>query len=284
MKADFDPRLMGGAAGFTTIRHVRTESEFPRSSRRLMARKKACGSKRPSVALAELKAALAREEGLLREKRELLQRQELLAQEFEHRLINSLQMVVSLLSLQSRAATTPEVATQLKIAAGRVAAFGRVHRQLHHLDHEDSVELKQYLRTLCDDLAGLLFQDGAGRTVVVTGADVRLPTKLGIPLGFIVHELITNSAKYAKGDITVRIERSATALSLSVTDDGPGLPGAFDSASSKGLGMKIIQSLVRQNGGVLQFAPGDDGRGTRATVAFTPPSAGSWKMESKCEF
>ncbi|MEA3022669.1 MAG: two-component system, sensor histidine kinase PdtaS, partial [Alphaproteobacteria bacterium] len=99
----------------------------------------------------------------------------------------------------------------------------------------------------------------------------------------IVNELITNSAKYAKGDITVRVERSATALSLSVADDGPGLPGAFDPASSKGLGMKIIQSLVRQNGGVLQFAPGDDGRGTRTTVAFTPPSAESRKMESTCD-
>jgi hypothetical protein len=48
--------------------------------------------------------------------------------------------------------------------------------------------------------------------------------------------------------------------------------------------MKIIQSLVRQNGGVLQFAPGDDGRGTRTTVAFAPhPRAGPRKMESKCD-
>jgi two-component sensor histidine kinase len=266
------------------IRNARIESGLQRSSRHVVARKKARGSKRPAMAMAELKAALAREETLRREKRALLQRQNLLTQEFEHRLVNSLQMIVSLLSLQSRAATTPEVTAQLKIAAGRVAAFGRVHRRLHHLDHQKSMDLKQYLQGLCEDLAGLLFQDGTGRAVVVTGAEVTLPTALGIPLGFIVNELITNSAKYAKGDIAVRVETSATALSLSVSDDGPGLPAGFDPASSKGLGMKIIQALVRQNGGVLQLAHGDGGRGTRTTVAFAPPPrAGPRNMESKCD-
>jgi two-component sensor histidine kinase len=280
----FDARATAGPAGFMRIRNARTESGFQRSSRRAVARKKARGSKRPAMAPAELKAALAREEALRREKRALLQRQNLLTQEFEHRLVNSLQMIVSLLSLQGRAATTPEVTAQLKIAADRVAAFGRVHRQLHHLDRQKSVELKQYLQGLCDDLAGLLFQDGAGRAVVVTGAEVKLPTALGIPLGFVVNELITNSAKYAQGDITVSVETSATALSLSVADEGPGLPTGFDPAKSKGLGMKIVQALVRQNGGVLQFAHGHGGRGARTTVVFAPPPrAGPRKMESTCD-
>ena len=253
-----------------------------RSTQSVVAAKKARGSKRPSTTLAELKAALAREDELRREKRELLQHQVLLAQEFEHRLVNGLQMVVSLLSMQSRTATTPEVASQLKTAAGRVAAFGRVHRQLHLLDHQKSVELKQYLQGLCDDLAGLLFRDGAGRAVVVTGTDVRVPTALGIPLGFIVNELITNAAKFARGDITVHVGTSADALSLLVADNGPGLPAGFDPAASKGLGMKIIRSLVRQNGGVLQFVPGDDGRGTRTTVTFAPlPHAGSGRRSMR---
>jgi two-component sensor histidine kinase len=72
---------------------------------------------------------------------------------------------------------------------------------------------------------------------MVTGMNVKLPTALGIPLGFIVSELITNSSKYAKGDTTVRIERSGTAHLLSVSDGGPGLPAQSDAASSKGLGM-----------------------------------------------
>jgi two-component system, sensor histidine kinase PdtaS len=87
----------------------------------------------------ELRAAHAREEALLREKSDLLQRQDMLAQEFEHRLVNSLQIIVSLLSLQSRNAG-PDAAAQLTIAANRVASFGRVHRGLHLLDHRENVE------------------------------------------------------------------------------------------------------------------------------------------------
>ena len=219
---------------------------------------------------AKLTAALLREEESLREKSHLLQCQDMLALEFEHRLANSLQLIVSLLSMQSRAATTVEAATQLTIAAKRVTALGRVHRRLHLLDRQKSVDFMHYLRDLCNDLSGLLFPDGSGRTVVVTGANIRFPTSLGIPLGFIVSELITNSAKYSERDITVRMERSATAHLLSVSDDGPGLPAEFDPQHSKGLGMKIIQSLVNQIGGTLQFAPGDDGRGARVTVAFGP--------------
>ncbi len=218
---------------------------------------------------AELAAALAREQALLLDKGELLLRQDTLAQEFEHRLVNSLQTIVSLLSLQSRAAATPEASAQLVIAARRVAAFGRVHSRLHLLDHQDNVEFKQYLRDLCEDLSGLLFQEQTSHAIVVVGPKVEIPAALGIPLGFIVNELITNAAKYAGGDITVRLESTAPGShSLSVLDDGPGLPTGFNPAGSKGLGMRIVLSLVKQIGGELHIVPGDDGRGTRFTVAF----------------
>ena len=206
---------------------------------------------------------------LLQEKHELSQRQVMLAQEFEHRLINGLQLIVSLLSLQSRTATTPEAADQLTIAARRVAALGRVHRRLHLLDHQDHVEFKEYLQHLCEDLSGLLFQEGSGYAIVVEGAKVEIPTTMAIPLGFIVNELITNSAKYAEGHVTVRIEAtSPTDRSLSVVDDGPGLPAGFKPEDSKGLGMKIVLSLVQQIGGELHILPGDNGRGTRFMVKF----------------
>ena len=218
----------------------------------------------------QLRAALAREEALLCEKSDLLKRQEMLAQEFEHRLVNSLQIIVSLLSLQSRIAT-PEAAAQLEIAAHRVASFGRVHRALHLLDHQESVEFKQYLQHLCEDLSGLLFKGQSAHTIVVEGPRIEIPTVFAIPLGFIVNELITNSAKYAKSNITVRLETApAVGHSLSVLDDGTGLPAGFDPAQSKGLGMKIIRSLIKQIDGELQIAPGENGRGALFTVTFRP--------------
>jgi two-component system, sensor histidine kinase PdtaS len=252
-----------------TIPNVATENQFQRSTRRAVSRETRVLKKYLATKVA-LTAALVREKKLLREKCELLQRQHILAQEFEHRLANSLQLIVGLLSLQSSAATTAEAAEQLTIAAKRVTALGRVHQRLHLLDHQRNVQFKQYLQDLCNDLSDLLLQEKAGRAVVVSGTNVKLPTALGIPLGFIVSELITNSVKYAKGDIIVRMEKSTTGHLLSVSDDGPGLPAAYDPGRSKGLGMKIIQTLVKQIGGALQFAPGDGGRSTRVTVAFGP--------------
>ena len=218
---------------------------------------------------AELQAALAREQVLLREKDVLSGRQAMLTQEFEHRLINGLQLIVSLLSLQSRTAPTPEAASQLTIAAGRVAALGRVHRRLHLLDHQDKVEFRGYLQNLCEDLSGLLFRAGSAHEVLVEGSKVEIPTTLAIPLGFIVNELITNSAKYATGQVTVRIETTSPGHhSLSVLDEGPGLPAGFDPATSNGLGMKIVLALVKQIGGELRILPGENGRGTHFTVTF----------------
>jgi two-component sensor histidine kinase len=218
-----------------------------------------------------LRASRAREEAWLHEKSCLLRHHEVLAQEFEHRLINSLQIISGLLSLQSRTASA-EAAAQLTVAARRLDAFGRVHRRLHLLDHQENVEFSQYLQHLCGDLSGLLLQDRTGHAIVFEGAKIEIPTKFAIPLGFIVNELITNSAKYAESNITVRLDTTpASGHSLSVLDDGPGLPAGFDPAASKGLGMKIVGALVKQIGGELQIARGANGHGARFTVTFCRP-------------
>ena len=189
------------------------------------------------------------------------QRQVMLAQEFEHRLINGLQIIVSLLSMQSRTATTPEAADQLTIAARRVSALGRVHRRLHLLDHEDQVEFKELFPGLVRGPLGPAVPGGQRLRDRGRGREGRHSGHVAIPLGFIVNELITNSAKYAAGHVTVRIDAtSPTDRSLSVMDDGPGLPADFQAADSKGLGMKIILSLVGQIGGELHILPGDNGQ------------------------
>jgi two-component sensor histidine kinase len=217
----------------------------------------------------ELKDALAREAALLREKDEILQRQVMLTQEFEHRLANSLQLIVSLLSLQSRNTESPEAAAQLLIAAKRVGAFGRVHRQLHLLDLLDTVELKQFVAQLCEDISGMLFDGDAPHPVVVEGAQIEIPTALGIPLGYIASELITNAAKHGKGQITVRLETTPEhGHCLSVSNGGPGLRDGFHPGSSKGLGLRIVQSLVRQIDGRLQVGRGPGQEGACFKVFF----------------
>ena len=137
------------------------------------------------------------------------------------------------------------------------------------------MEFKQYIQRLCEDLSGLLFQGEVKRAIVVEGADVEIATALGIPLGFIISELITNSAKYAKGAISVRLGTTPPdGYWLSVSDAGPGLPVDFDAAAGgRGLGMKIIRSLVKQIGGELHTAPSGTGRGACFTVTFNCPKS-----------
>lgn len=219
----------------------------------------------------KLRESVLRESDLLRQKDELIQQKDILGKESEHRLLNGLQLVTSLLAMQSRGTKNPEVAGQLTIAADRVATLGRIHRHLHTLDKLESVEFKQYLEKLCLDLSGMAADEFPERSLCVEGAELKIPSVTAIPLGFIASELITNSIKYAKGRITVSLQtRPNGDCALSVSDDGPGLPAGFDLAATRGLGMKIIAALVRQIHGKLNIAKGDHDQGTQISVLFSP--------------
>lgn len=218
---------------------------------------------------AELRRSVLREGALLRQKDELIQQKSVLNRESEHRLLNGLQLITSLLSLQSHATQNAEAAALLAVASNRVAAIGRVHRHLHTLDHVESVEFKQYLESLCSDLSGMTASESGENLLTVAGVELRIPTATGIPLALIASELITNAIKYAKGKIAVVLESSGKGHVLSVSDEGPGLPKEFAPIVTSGLGMKLISSLVRQIGGQLQSGPGIDGKGTRFTVLFS---------------
>jgi two-component sensor histidine kinase len=217
-----------------------------------------------------LREELAREEALLRQKDELIQQLEVLSKESDHRLLNGLQMIVSLLSLQSRASANAEVASQLAIAADRVATVGRVHRRLHSIDGVHTVAFKQYLEDLCRDFSTMLSSEDRPWVIAVDGIEIKLPTAIAVPLSFIANELITNAAKHGKARITVSLEANTTkGYALSVSNDGPVLPEGFDPAASKGLGMPIVRSLVESIGGELRIGAGDRNQGTRFTVLFS---------------
>jgi two-component system, sensor histidine kinase PdtaS len=218
-----------------------------------------------------LEAALAREHVLLLEKDALLAEQEFLRAESDHRLLNGLQMVVSLLSLQSRAAVTPEVATQLRVAANRVATIERVHRRLHFHDGTKTVALRKYLREFCQDVSTISsFDPKLTLEILVEGTEIEVPTTKAIPLGFIANELITNAVKYGKGQIAVGLESSPDGrYALVVSNDGQPLPNDFDPTVFKGLGMKIVQSLVQKIGGEFRIERGVGNRGARFSILFT---------------
>jgi two-component system, sensor histidine kinase PdtaS len=248
--------------------------QFPRSQ---TVKRDTIDRRRYDALAAELQASLAQEDVWRKEKRDLLRRHVMLAQEFEHRITNGLQLIASLLSLQSRTIPTLEEACiQLRIAARRVVALGTVNHRLHLSDLPANVEFTEFLVGLCDDLSDLLSQNKTDHAIVVQGTRVEIPSWLAHTLGLITNELITNSVKHANGGITVRVENTAPATySLSVLDDGPGLPAGVVTGQSKGLGMKVVLWLVKQIDGDLEIIPRANGRRACVTVKFCSPRFGT---------
>jgi two-component sensor histidine kinase len=214
---------------------------------------------------------LAMGEKLLHQKDEAIQYQSLITKESNHRLLNEMQLVASLLSMQSRASSNAETADQLNIAANRVSMIARIHRRLHSFDGMQTVGFRRFLEEYCREFSEMLsLEEGLKRIVVADGVEIELPAATVVPLAFIVSELLTNAVKYGEGQIDIRLESGPEkGYLLLVSNMGPALPHGFDPASGNGLGMKIINSFVKQIGGELRFGPADGNRGAQFTILFS---------------
>jgi two-component sensor histidine kinase len=184
-----------------------------------------------------------------------LERQEVLLKEMSHRVKNSLMIVSSMLQLQASAVGDPALTPYLEEAAHRVSAVAKAHDQLFQGSHVERLDLGKYVEAVCKDLAA-----GVAQCVIHTDAqhEIEISTDRAISAALIVNELITNGAKYAYpdgagGKIWVKVARIGDKVSISVRDEGAGLPPDFDRAKPKGLGMRIITAFVAQLGGTLEI-------------------------------
>jgi two-component sensor histidine kinase len=188
---------------------------------------------------------------------------EIMAREIDHRVMNSLQFISSLLAMQCRAPNLTDLAAeQLQMAASRVAAVARVHSNF--MDAGTEVSCISFIRRLCADLSNIL-----GKPIGVQGSEGNVPATRIQPIGLLVNELVTNAAKHGMGkiDVTYRIESDVH--ELSVCDDGEGLPAGFDPAQNvTGLGMRVVTILASQLGGRITAHPNLTGRGSCFTVTF----------------
>lgn len=187
---------------------------------------------------------------------------ELMAKEIDHRVMNSLQFVSGLLSMQSRSLDDADAVDHLQLAANRVAAVAQVHRHFY-VEAAGETSCITFLRRLCADLESIL-----GREIQVSGDEGNVPTTSVQPIGLLVNELVTNAAKHGRGLIEVHYEIDADQHALIVSDEGRDLPNDFDpAAASKSLGMRVVTSLAGQLGGVLTSGHRPDG-GTCFKVSF----------------
>jgi two-component sensor histidine kinase len=193
----------------------------------------------------------------------LARQAQLMAKEIDHRVMNSLQFVSSLLAMQSRSPDAGEAGSHLQLAANRVSAVAQVHR--HFLSNEaDETSCLKFLRSLCADLASIL-----NREVRVEGDDAMVPTTWIQPIGLLVNELVTNAAKHGAGCIEVTYAQHGKKHQITVCDEGNGLAPEFDpSAATKSLGMRVVTSLAQQLNGRLEARNRDDKIGSCFSVSF----------------
>jgi len=197
--------------------------------------------------------------------------------EIHHRVKNNLQTVAALLRLQARRMTEPAARAALEESVRRVASIAIVHETLAG-SREDVVDVDDVLDQVLPMLGDLASIGPAARTCR-SGAFGELPAAAATPLVLAVTELLHNAAEHAfpdgeTGSIELQAQRDGDDLVVRVRDDGSGLPEDFDPASSDGLGLQIVRTLVTSElgGGLRMGRPADGGRGTEGVLEL--PGAG----------
>jgi two-component sensor histidine kinase len=207
--------------------------------------------------------------------RDALDHQKVLVGEISHRVKNSLQLVASMFTLQAAATTDQTLAQGLRDAISRVAAVARVHERLYRTAQIGTVDLAEYLGDVCADLASIVEP-----SAVQYAADGSIPmnTDRAIRVALLATELVTNAARHAYGgsiggEIRVNLTRSVGSseiISLSVRDQGNGLPPGFDTDQGDGLGMRLVGSLLAQMGAGLMIRNHDPGTEFIVEVPLRP--------------
>lgn len=198
----------------------------------------------------------------------LLEQKEFLLRELQHRVMNSLQILSSLLLMQSRHAENPETRDQLKNARDRVLSMGTVYRHLYKTETAGPVEFGEFLRLICSESENAY----GGAKIICDAEPLFVSGSTATSLSVLLHELITNALKYAypqdqPGTIEISLRRGKRGtIEFRVADRGQGLPENFDIENPSSLGFKVITSTVRRFGGTLSYKRLD--RGTEFLISF----------------
>jgi two-component sensor histidine kinase len=197
-----------------------------------------------------------------RQKDDLIREKAVLLQEVQHRVANSLQIIASLLMQSARKVQSEEVRGHLQDAHHRVLSIAAVQRHLAVSSLND-VALRPYFVQLCESLAVSMIPDPNVLSIEVTVDDSVVDANKSVSLGLIVTELVINALKHAfpghaRGKIVVDYRSDVPGWSLSVKDDGIGLPTGSRPAKA-GLGTGIIEALTKHLGASFEVAASNPG-------------------------
>lgn len=210
---------------------------------------------------------------------DLLLQKEMLLEEMQHRVLNSLQIIASILMLKARAVTSEEARQHLKDAHQRVMSVAAVQQHLHSTTRGESIEVAPYLSKLCDSLAKSMIGDDRQEALHVVADKGFVASADAVNIGLIVTELVINALKHAfpdgsaRGVVIVRYEANGTDWKISVSDNGAGKPGGIAPDAKGGLGTSLVNALAHQLDAQVSATSGADGMTVSITHAtFTSRS------------
>ena len=196
-----------------------------------------------------------------------------LLKEVYHRTKNNMQTISSLLNLQMQQTRTPETIDAFKVTQDRIRSMSLVHKKLYQSKELDSLNLMEYLEDLMHDLVASYAFKKDQIVLKIDGYSTRMDLERIVPIGMVINELVTNSLKYAfpggrDGQIALTLsEGKGGAITITVSDDGIGLPVDFDPQAGDSLGFKLIYNLIElQLDGEIKILPVE--KGTSISIGF----------------
>lgn len=201
---------------------------------------------------------------------ESLKEKELLLKEIHHRVKNNMQIISSLMSLQTASQKTENFADCMKESQDRIKTMALIHEKLYKSGDLAHIDYREYVQSLVRSLSQSYIRDH--RVAIETALDdVSLNLDYAIPCGLIINELVSNSLKYAfpageAGAIRIAMSREGDRYTLIASDDGVGFPEGIDFRNTTSLGLQLVVSLTVQLDGEIELV--ESAKGTTFQLTF----------------
>jgi two-component sensor histidine kinase len=203
--------------------------------------------------------------------KESLEEKTILIREIHHRVKNNMQVISSLLNMQSDSVREPVANQALKDAVGRIHSMASIHEKIYSTDNFSRIDMSSYIEELSHDLVAIFSKSDGGITINHSREPVHLGIDQAIPCGLLINEILTNAIKHGQKALdTCRIDLSIAEregmITLVIADNGPGIsPELFKTERKTSMGMQIIDALARQIRATVELSVEN---GTRFTIRF----------------
>lgn len=202
-----------------------------------------------------------------------LNEKEVMLKEIHHRVKNNLQVISSLLSMQSDYVQDKQSLSVFIESQNRLRTMSMIHEELYQSENLGKIQYSVYIEKLLNQLFQVYGKsDSVALVTLLESLDITV--NRAIPIGLIINELVSNSLKYAfpesrsipnKPELRVSFSKSGENLEMRIEDNGIGMPFGFDLKDSNSLGLKLVNILVRQLGGKIDFSS-DSKKGTQFKI------------------